>query len=1121
MQVSPTDLEKKIDVLKEVSAHSSLFLQREKHPLKGLKSGGMDQMSLERLEVNFNKLISFCDQVGSITKELASFFPDIDLRVSDLIASLNFFTSVATIEHLPDDWYKKTNEEYSSTIKAATECQDIFKEKQKLMDEFHASTSKSPSEIISIFQTFRDKYPSWYHKINGQYFKDKRKCKEALDKSNRFSVALLEELSNKGKKLLELTKTLDEKAHRFALASEVSIAEKIDALSEIKHQHEIAGVVKSWLQETEVHLAENPTFGEVESNSFAKLADLIRIQQQQVEDILKNIVSYWPEGLHGQTKLENIPTSQVAVISRAVVGNLNYANVRDWQTIGKLVNICIENDLLSFLERLDTKNLSIAPQIFEKRFYFLWIDAVVHSKEVLSEFSETSHEELIKKFKSLDEKLLRLTTINTIAEPAKIARQVKIAHSGFGNMNGVGILRKEMEKRKRLKPLRVLFNEIPQVLQALKPCFLMSPLSVSTFLKPGSFNFDVVIFDEASQLPTPEAIPSILRAKQVIVAGDSNQLPPTSFFRSNLINDAGEWEEDQIEELESLLDDCKAAVPYFQETDLKWHYRSRDERLINFSNHYYYENRLITFPAPNTDKSGVVLEYVPDGVWDRGGSRVNRKEARHVAKLIIKHFEDEPQKSLGVVALNSSQKEAIEEALDEELIEHKDLAPLMDSEKPEPFFVKSLENVQGDERDVIMISVGYGKASDGTMSMNFGPINTAGGWRRLNVLVTRAKWKTVLVTSIRSSELSGINPENKGPMGLKSYIQYAETGFLNESKSPSKILHEETNDFEDSVKRELELAGFSVDAQVGAGSFRIDLAVRDSKNHYCYALGIECDGASYHSSRSARDRDILRQEILQNMGWKIYRIWSTEWFRNRDEAKRLLIENVTRAVNGKEDAVSTVSEQSNTESDTEVYTDDTNLVTVSPRHKTAGMPYLKSQAKCNRDIVMKEIKKYQFVNLLVSIVHDEGPIHIDLLAERVKELAKVSRAGANIQKNFDNALKLAIKNGYLEKSKEDKGFIYEVGRYHQSFKVNGDEVQRRLSQISAEEIRNAVKYLIQEQFGLAYDNLLQSIKPLFGIVRADPEEGDRVKDIVDDMVVKGKVVRQGPLLNLASQAVAI
>jgi very-short-patch-repair endonuclease len=640
----------------------------------------------------------------------------------------------------------------------------------------------------------------------------------------------------------------------------------------------------------------------------------------------------------------------------------------------------------------------------------------------------------------------------------------------------------------------------------------MSPLSVSTFLKPGAFNFDLVIFDEASQLPTPEAIPAILRAKQVIVAGDSNQLPPSSFFRTNLEGDSHEWEEGQIEELESLLDDCKASVPFFQETDLKWHYRSRDERLINFSNHYYYENRLVTFPSPTIDaeKSGVKLEYVPDGVWDRGGSRINRKEARRVAKLIIEQLKSEPERTLGVVAFNSSQKEAIEDALEEELQTHTTLAALMDPERNESFFIKSLENVQGDERDVIMISVGYGKAQDGKMSLNFGPLNTAGGWRRLNVLVTRAKWKTILVTSIRSSELIGINPENKGPIGLKNYIQYAETGYLSEVKEAAKVLAEETNDFEDSVRRELELRGFKVDAQVGVGSFKIDLAVRDPNNSTGYALGIECDGASYHSSRSARDRDILRQEILQGMGWKLHRIWSTEWFKNRESSIGVLIENVNRAIKGQTIAP---AKTESSKMDLEVKPD---LKAVPMRKSNCGVEYARSRTRCRKEIIMDSKRVYQFADIIVNIVKDEGPIHVDVALERVKELAGVARAGSNIQNNFKTAVKLAIRNGEIEHTKEEKGFLHKAGRKFTTFRTPSDGVKRRLDQISKIEISNAVNYLIKDQFGLAYDNAVQSIKHLFDINRIDPEEGDRIKDVIDVMIASGSIVKHGPLLHLVA-----
>ncbi len=503
------------------------------------------------------------------------------------------------------------------------------------------------------------------------------------------------------------------------------------------------------------------------------------------------------------------------------------------------------------------------------------------------------------------------------------------------------------------------------------------------------------------------------------------------------------------------------------------------------------------------------MEYVPDGVWDRGGSRVNRKEARRVAKLIIEQLKTEPEKTVGVVAFNSSQKEAIEDALEEELQDNKNLASLMDPEKTEAFFIKSLENVQGDERDVIIISVGYGKAQDGKMSLNFGPINTAGGWRRLNVLVTRAKWKTILVTSIRSSELVGINPENKGPVGLKNYIQYAETGYLNEAREAAKLLAEETNDFEDSVRRELELRGFKVDAQVGVGSFKIDLAVRDPKNSTGYALGIECDGASYHSSRSARDRDILRQEILQGMGWKLHRIWSTEWFKNREMSVGILIENVNRAINGE---TITKTKVESTEVD---LVEDENLKSVPQRKSNCGIEYERFRTKCKKEIIMDAKKVHQFSEIIVNVVKVEGPIHVDLALERIKELAGIARAGSNIQANFKKAVTLAIKDGEISHTKEDKGFLHNIGRKFTTFRTPADGVERRLDQISKTEISNAINFLIKDQFGLAYDNGVQSIKHLFGINRIDPEEGDRVKDILDEMIASGVIVRHGPLLNFA------
>ncbi|MEI8124115.1 MAG: DEAD/DEAH box helicase, partial [bacterium] len=479
----------------------------------------------------------------------------------------------------------------------------------------------------------------------------------------------------------------------------------------IKIEIQTAIDVKNWANNIGAIIPNTTKFNNLVSNDITKFVDFLSENSETVLNTVKEINDYWPNGFLSDYKIETLKLSDLPKYLNLMLSGLNQKGIREHQIISRIITRCHDNKLLPFIEKIGDQNLERSTHIFKKRFYSLWIDAMIYSKPILSEFSQTTQLDLISKFRILDERITRLSAINLAAEPAQIARQVKIAHANVGGFNGVGILRKEMEKKKKLKPLRVLFNEIPQVLQALKPCFLMSPLSVSTFLKPGTFNFDVVIFDEASQLPTPEAIPSILRAKQVIVAGDSKQLPPTSFFRTNILDDSDEWDEQQSDELESLLDDCKASVPAFTETDLKWHYRSRNEGLINFSNHYYYNNQLTTFPTPfDNNYGGVILEYVPDGVWDRGGSRVNRKEARHTAELIVKHFKTEPEKSLGVVSLNSSQKEAIQEALEEELQQagNKDLIPLMDLEKANPFFIKSLENVQGDERDVIMISIGYG-----------------------------------------------------------------------------------------------------------------------------------------------------------------------------------------------------------------------------------------------------------------------------------------------------------------------------------------------------------------------------------------------------------------------------
>ncbi|HLO84486.1 MAG TPA: AAA domain-containing protein [Nostocaceae cyanobacterium] len=446
-------------------------------------------------------------------------------------------------------------------------------------------------------------------------------------------------------------------------------------------------------------------------------------------------------------------------------------------------------------------------------------------------------------------------------------------------------------KKRQHLPIRKLFSDtqkgIPNLVKALKPCWMMSPLSVSQYINPNVIHFDVLIFDEASQLRTEDVIPAIIRSNQVIVIGDRKQLPPTSFFSTGEVVEDMDDEDDAS--YESILDECSNFM--FART-LKWHYRSQDERLIAFSNKHFYDSQLVTFPNPvqNPDL-GVWFEYVRDGVYDRGGRRDNRREAEVVAYLALEHFKKFPEQSLGIIAFSEAQAEAIQEQIEILGKENPDFDTFC-SDNSSQFFLKALENVQGDERDAIILSVGYARDDQGKLSLNFGPLNRQGGERRLNVAVTRAKSKITLVSSIQAGDIDLTRAKSKGVEALRNYLEYAASGGERlQGNSYTDTLHFDSP-FEEDVYHALVEEGYTIRTQVGCSGYRIDLAVVNNKHPGEFLLGIECDGASYHSSPTARDRDRLRQQVLEQLGWKIHRIWSIEWFRNKPVQVRLLIDKI-------------------------------------------------------------------------------------------------------------------------------------------------------------------------------------------------------------------------------------
>lgn len=419
---------------------------------------------------------------------------------------------------------------------------------------------------------------------------------------------------------------------------------------------------------------------------------------------------------------------------------------------------------------------------------------------------------------------------------------------------------------------------------------MMSPMSVAQYLIPGKFNFDLVVMDEASQIRPEEALGAIARGDNLVVVGDPKQLPPTTFFQKIVSND----DEDDVvalEESESILD---AVIPIFKNRRLRWHYRSRHESLIAFSNYRFYESNLILFPSPlkESDEFGIRFNRVKKG---RFVNRRNVDEAREIVLSASKQLIENPEESVGIVAMNAEQADEIERQLEQKVMDDPLLKKAYQDNQglDEPLFIKNLENVQGDERDIIIISMTYGPEILGATSMHqrFGPINSDVGWRRLNVLFTRSKKRMLIFSSMDSGHISTSENSQRGVVALKAFLEYCEKGSLQHYSHTGKAAD---SDFEIAVMNALAEYGYECEPQLGVTGYFLDLAVKDPGMPGRFLMGIECDGASYHSAKSTRDRDRLRQDILENLGWKIRRIWSTDWFKNPDAQLEPILQELAR-----------------------------------------------------------------------------------------------------------------------------------------------------------------------------------------------------------------------------------
>ena len=759
---------------------------------------------------------------------------------------------------------------------------------------------------------------------------------------------------------------------------------------------------------------------------------------------------------------------------------------------------CYEKGLTSYIEQVEKMSMSIDQIVdaYLKRFYRLWLDMALPLFPAVQSFRGRIHNQTIEEFKGLDVLQLKIAQ-SRVRE--RILSRIPDFNSVTSTRDEVGILKREVSKQRKLMPLRKLFNSIPNLLTTLRPCFMMSPLSVSVFLEAQSYDFDMVIFDEASQVCTEDAIGAIMRGKQVIIVGDINQLPPTNFFTNSIEEEDFdvdiELPESDAGAYQSILNEAVAILP---ERSLRWHYRSRNEQLIAFSNIKIYNNYLITFPSATeqAENNGVEYVYVSNGVYDRGGKRNNIAEAKRVADLVFEHYRKFPNRSLGVVTFSEAQQQAIDAAIRQKRLLNGMLDQFFAEDRDEPFFIKNLENVQGDERDTIIFSIGYAKDERGLMYMNFGPLSKDGGHRRLNVAITRAKYNIKLVGSISATDIDLDRSSSEGVRLLRSYIEFAQQGIVALQKELSYTYSVQFDSpFEEAVYDFLVANGYEVVTQVGCSGFRVDMAIKHPHYSGMFAIGIECDGATYHSSRTARERDRLRQTVLEDMGWTIYRIWSSDWIKDPKSEEQRLVNAVNRALNR---LASTAEEESldanTTESSFEIieekvdieelYLDDCDFV-----------PY--EQA---------DISNFSYLDtheIIKKVIEIEQPIHFEELCRRVAPLFGNQKATSKVREGVEYQFRFYLANDVVRKDE----FISLVGCEDFNVRVpnESNDYLRPINFISEEEIGRAMIVIAKKSYGISPENLFVATARNFGFNRTGANIITTLRTVYDDLFNRGIV----------------
>ncbi|MDO5292870.1 MAG: DUF3320 domain-containing protein [bacterium] len=1039
------------------------------HPFVGYEGKEYSMEIRDQLETELNHLLHFCDQISEWIKWLEE-WSGLKGKQSrtDMQLLLYLCSEVAnpavTLERLiKDSNFEELKQKYIQLIEAG---QEYTKRYNEVMESFLPQVLEYNTSDALL--RWKRAETSWFLRK----FREKRRLQKELMAYAKDPKRL--EQQSMVQYYQQLALTTKRKAQVSALVNELN--GYLDGLYQ--------GVQTNWKEVSEaLNKAESirrmtKGLSEEEKDRFIK-ASMDQDHKKEVQERRLNIQQflerletfksvYHVTFLSGERKGENWIQEVKEVLLRY---QSNLSQLRSWVTYNQKeeqLYKCGLSCVAAAFRKGDIEATQIT-SAFTANLYYRLLLHTIQADQRLQSFRGKQYEDWIIQYKELITKFEQLTSQELVARLSE-----KIPLSGMESISSseLGILKHAIKSNGRMMSIRRLFNQIPNLLRRLCPCMLMSPISVAQYIDPSFPKFDLVIFDEASQLPTCEAIGTIARAENVVVVGDPKQLPPTYFFMSNRMDE----ENCEKEDLESLLDDC-LAISMPQEY-LKWHYRSRHESLIAFSNRKYYDNRLFTFPSPNDLVSEVKLIHV-DGYYDKGKTKQNKQEAKAVVAEIIRRLKDQNLRndSIGVVTFSSVQQNLIDDLLADEFAKNPELEEF-DSKSSEPVFIKNLENVQGDERDVILFSIGYGPDKNGNVSMNFGPLNREGGWRRLNVAISRARKQMLVFATIRPEQIELSRTRAEGLAGLKGFLEFAERGKnVVVSKSTGTTIKE------DAIQQEIAAAitnmGYNVKYNIGCSEYKLDLAIVNPNNSDQYILGILLDGENCRKASTAKDRFILQPEVLEGLGWNLMRIWVLEWIDNPEDIKRQIKEKMEDIMEKRVEIKSEAKTLAMKAMQFEKLDVHKGIKSLRSTYETAEIKRQGVSSEFNDPKNLERIR-----SIITEILKKEAPISRKLLLKKLLSTWEITRNGKRVETTFDIALagieKRVTKDGetlfYWLPDQEPKQ--YDKYRVEDQFGV-----KRAMEDISSYEIANAIEEVLEEQIGIKEHDMVRLTAKKFGYGR--------------------------------------